>query len=60
MHQTVEALLMVKDINVDAKCEAGNTALHMAFMIKDFELISQLIKAGGKCDVINMEKKTPY
>ena len=60
MHNVVQALLKVPRINLNEKCELGNTAMHQAFLNRDKSIIEMLIKRGATADLINMENKTPY
>jgi hypothetical protein len=41
------------------KCKEGNTAVHFAFMKKNFEIILMLIDCGGNLNELNDLKNTP-
>lgn len=42
-------------ININAKCESGNTALHVAVSQNNLEIARMLLETGGATvDVVNM------
>ena len=41
------------------KCKEGNTAVHYAFMKKNFEIILMLIDCGGNLNELNDQRNTP-
>ncbi|CDW91381.1 iq calmodulin-binding motif family protein [Stylonychia lemnae] len=59
MHNIVKALLGIPNININQRCEANNTALHIAFQNKDVEMIKLLVENKANAELINMNKKIP-
>lgn len=45
--------------DVNARCENGNTPLHMAFRAANSHIIIQMLHAGGDLNLLNFEGHTP-
>ena len=58
--ETAVILLKRKDVDVNAPCDGGNTALHVAALQNDAKMVEVLLKKSGiDVDAKNTQRKTP-